>query len=93
MRTLFKNGFIALLGLLSLGYLLNPTAGVFELLPDNLPIIGNLDEAAATAILLGSLAHFGFDLRFFRQRFGFGPKGAVDSPTSTDQKPWSDRGE
>jgi Protein of unknown function (DUF1232) len=28
-------------------YVLNPTAGVFELLPDNLPIIGNIDEALA----------------------------------------------
>ena len=27
-------------------YLLNPGAGVFELLPDHLPLVGNLDEAA-----------------------------------------------
>ncbi|MEZ4272285.1 MAG: DUF1232 domain-containing protein [Myxococcota bacterium] len=33
-------------------YILNPTAGVFELLPDNLPGVGNLDEAAAMAGLL-----------------------------------------
>lgn len=33
-------------------YLLNPTAGIIELLPDALPIVGNLDEAAATALLL-----------------------------------------
>ena len=33
-------------------YLLNPGAGVFELLPDNLPLVGNLDEAAFAAILL-----------------------------------------
>jgi uncharacterized membrane protein YkvA (DUF1232 family) len=33
-------------------YLLNPTAGVFELLPDVIPVVGNLDEAAATALLL-----------------------------------------
>jgi uncharacterized membrane protein YkvA (DUF1232 family) len=36
-------------------YLLNPGAGVFELLPDNLPLVGNLDEAAFVALLLGSL--------------------------------------
>ena len=42
-----------LLGLVaSLVYLLNPTAGVFEIIPDNLPIIGNLDEVAATGILV-----------------------------------------
>ena len=33
-------------------YLLNPTAGVFELLPDNLPVVGNLDEGAAVALLI-----------------------------------------
>jgi hypothetical protein len=33
-------------------YLLNPTAGLIEILPDVLPIVGNLDEAAATALLL-----------------------------------------
>ena len=36
-------------------YLLNPTAGFIELLPDQLPIVGNLDEAAMTALLLGCL--------------------------------------
>lgn len=38
--------------LIGAGYLLNPTAGFIELIPDNLPIIGNLDEAAATALLI-----------------------------------------
>jgi hypothetical protein len=28
-------------------YIMNPGAGFFELLPDNLPLIGNLDEGAA----------------------------------------------
>ena len=81
MRSFFKNGFVLLLGLLSLGYLLNPTAGVFEFLPDNLPLIGHLDEATATAILLASLAHFGLDLKFFRRRFGLDSERTVDSPS------------
>jgi uncharacterized membrane protein YkvA (DUF1232 family) len=34
-------------------YLLNPGAGVVELLPDNLPLVGNLDEAAFIGLLLG----------------------------------------
>ena len=33
-------------------YILNPTAGFFEFLPDNLPIIGNLDEAGAAALVI-----------------------------------------
>ncbi len=31
-------------------YVLNPTAGIFEFLPDNLPVVGNLDEAAAVGL-------------------------------------------
>jgi len=51
-----------LLGCLALLYILNPGAGVFELIPDNLPLVGNLDEAAAVALLLICLRYFGIDL-------------------------------
>lgn len=37
---------------MALVYILNPGSGVIELLPDNLPGIGNLDEAAMTALLI-----------------------------------------
>ncbi len=40
------------LGLLGLVYVLNPTFGIFELIPDNLPIIGNLDEGLAYILVL-----------------------------------------
>lgn len=40
-------------------YLVNPTAGIVEFIPDNLPIIGNLDEATATAGLLYALSGLG----------------------------------
>ncbi len=53
---------IFLLGLLSVIYLLNPTAGIFELIPDNIPVIGNLDEAAAVTLLLMCLRYFGYEL-------------------------------
>ena len=53
---------IFLLGLFSFIYLLNPTAGFFELIPDNIPIIGNLDEAAAVTLLLMCLSYFGYEL-------------------------------
>lgn len=33
-------------------YLINPGAGILELIPDITPFIGNLDEAGATALLL-----------------------------------------
>jgi uncharacterized membrane protein YkvA (DUF1232 family) len=36
-------------------YLLNPTAGMFEMIPDITPIFGNLDEAGVTAAVLFAL--------------------------------------
>ena len=43
-------------------YVTNPGAGVFELIPDNFPLFGNLDEAAATtALILGLQYLFGRD--------------------------------
>lgn len=47
------------LALLCLFYLFNPTAGAFELLPDILPIFGNLDEGVATFGLLIALNNMG----------------------------------
>ncbi len=57
-----KRFFVALAGILAFIYLLNPTFGVFELLPDNIPLIGNIDDATATMVLLGALRFFGWDL-------------------------------
>ena len=53
---------VAVIGVISVVYLLNPTAGFIELIPDNIPVIGNLDEAGVTAILISCLAYFGIDL-------------------------------
>jgi hypothetical protein len=39
-------------------YILNPTLGVIEFLPDNLPIIGNLDEGVAFMLLWAGLVEF-----------------------------------
>ena len=36
-------------------YILNPTFGVFEIIPDNLPYIGNLDEASAVLLIIACL--------------------------------------
>ncbi len=47
---------VYILSVLGCIYLLNPGAGILELLPDNLPLVGNLDEgAAALAIWYGIL--------------------------------------
>ncbi len=39
-------------------YMLNPTAGFVELIPDNLPIIGNLDEGVAVLLVWYGLLEF-----------------------------------
>jgi len=58
-----KKLLVAFIGITSFFYLLNPSFGVLEFIPDNLPIVGNLDEATATALLLSSLAYFGINLK------------------------------
>ena len=60
---MLKNIIVACLGIIALLYLLNIGAGLIELIPDNFPFIGNLDEASAVVLLLMCLKHFGFDLR------------------------------
>jgi uncharacterized membrane protein YkvA (DUF1232 family) len=58
---MIKSLLVFLLGIFATFYLINPGAGIIELLPDNLPFIGNLDEATATALLLACLRYFGID--------------------------------
>jgi len=55
----------AILGIIvSTVYLLNFSFGIVEI-PDNLPLIGNLDEFAAAALLIASLKHFDIDFTNF----------------------------
>ena len=64
MKRPLKNLVAGALGVFSTIYLLNPDAGWIEFIPDFIPGIGNLDEAAAVLILLRCLSHFGIDLSF-----------------------------
>ena len=59
-------------------YLLNPTAGFVELLPDNLPLVGNLDEATAVLVLLRIAAYYGINLSWLTDK--------QKLPPSRDQK-------
>jgi len=57
------------LALFSIFYLLNPTAGVFELLPDNIPFIGNVDEGLAAYVLYSCVEYLrGRQIGMFRER-------------------------
>jgi hypothetical protein len=46
---------LAIFGVL---YILNPTAGILEFIPDNIPIIGNLDEGAAFVLIYAGLLEY-----------------------------------
>mgnify|MGYP001567330172 CR=1 FL=1 len=64
-----KNILVIILALLSVIYLLNPTAGIFEIIPDNIPFIGNIDEGFASFILYSSIEYFrGKQIGIFGQR-------------------------
>ncbi len=62
---------VATIGILAFLYLVYPSFGIFELIPDNIPFIGNLDEGGATFLLLNALSYFGLDLT---NVFGWGGK-------------------
>lgn len=66
----FRRGAMTLVGVLGLIYLLNPGLGIFELLPDSLPIIGNIDEALAATLVLAALREYGIDLTRWRKALG-----------------------
>ena len=64
-----KSILIFFLAILSIIYLLNPTAGIFELIPDNIPFVGNVDEGLASYILFSSFEYFrGKQVGWFGQR-------------------------
>lgn len=63
-----KSIVVGIIGVLAFLYLINPTAGFFELLPDNIPLVGNVDEVTATTLLLAALSYFGVDFsRLFKR--------------------------
>ena len=66
---MLKHVVVIVIGLLTILYLLNPGAGVFELIPDNIPGLGNLDEATAVFLLLCCFRYFGIDIaNIFRRK-------------------------
>lgn len=58
-----KDFLVFILGLVGLIYILNPTAGVFELIPDLVPLVGNMDEAAALFLLYSASDYFGINIK------------------------------
>ena len=63
-----KGLLVIFLGIIALMYLLNIGMGFIELIPDNIPFVGNLDEAGAVVLLLICLRYFGIDVtKFFKK--------------------------
>jgi hypothetical protein len=50
-------------------YILNPTGGIIELIMDNFPIVGNLDEAAILFLMFGAMRYLGMRLPDFIERW------------------------
>ena len=76
-----KNAVVFLLGVVSLIWLLNPPGLNID---DAIPLIGNLDEAAAALILINCLKYFGFDLT---RLFQAGQRGASEQAGSKPGTP------
>ena len=54
----WKVWMVYLCALIGVIYVLNPTAGLIELIPDNIPIIGNLDEGVAYLLVWYGIVEF-----------------------------------
>ena len=63
-----KDYFVALLGIVGVLYMLNFGFGVFEILPDNLPVVGNVDEAFALFLVYSSAEYFGWNIKSIFKR-------------------------
>lgn len=85
-RSVLSSILVGVIGAFSALYLFNPTAGFLELIPDNIPIVGNLDEAAAAGLLISCLAYFGVDLGgLFGRKEGKGKdSGIIDVEVEDD---------
>lgn len=59
---MLKHITVIVAGLISILYLLNIGVGIIELIPDNVPFVGNLDEGGAVVVLIMCLRYFGMDV-------------------------------
>lgn len=63
-----KDYLVAIIGLVGVLYTLNFGFGVIEILPDNIPIIGNIDEAFALFLVYSSAEYFDINIKSLFKR-------------------------
>jgi hypothetical protein len=77
---------VSVLGLLFSGlYLINPTGGLVEIIPDALPLVGNIDEVFVSGVLFASLHYLGLRIPGLSSRLGGGPRDSIETK-ETDPK-------
>jgi len=74
------------LAVIGVVYILNPTLGILELIPDNLPIIGNLDESVAVMLILAGIVE-ALEGKKFRKAKKDSETTDGDGTESVDQNP------
>ena len=74
------------IGMIGFLYLIFPTLGIIELIPDAMPFFGNIDEAAATAMVLMTLSYWGVDVTSIGRRVGAWSKGTPALPAESGGK-------
>ena len=62
----------------SLLWILNLKMGMIFEIPDNIPLIGNLDEAFFTALFIACLSYLGIELPFIARRGSAGTMHKAD---------------
>jgi hypothetical protein len=60
-------------------YVINPTGGLIEAIPDVIPVVGNLDEAALMFLIFGAMRYLGWTLPDFIERWTL-PRARLPAP-------------
>ena len=70
---------VFLLAIIGVIYLLNPTAGILEFLPDNLPFVGNLDETVAVMLVLAGIVEIVEGKKYRNEKKNTSAEGEVEA--------------
>ncbi len=63
-----KDYIVAIIGIIGILYMLNPGYGFIEIIPDYIPILGNLDEAGVLVLVYSAAEYFGLNIKSIFQR-------------------------